>query len=78
MQYYNEVLVKKRIPTIAIYLKNSDKYYDGLNFLDKLAFKYNKNREYGDINFLQMIVLDDYDKILKVLDKHISRKNISY
>lgn len=75
MYYYSEVLVKKSMPTISIYLKNNDKYYNGLNFFDKLAFKYNKNKEYGDINFLQMIVLDDYDKILKILDKHINRKN---
>ncbi|WP_297636911.1 STM3941 family protein [uncultured Clostridium sp.] len=71
VRYFKEIAIHNgTMPTIAIYLKNSSEYINTLNILDKLSFNYNKKRNYGDINFLGILMNDQYDEILVFLKQY--------
>lgn len=71
IKYFKEIAIHNgTMPTIAIYLKNPNEYIETLNSLGKLSFNYNKKRNYGDINFLGILMNDQYNEILAFLKQY--------
>lgn len=69
---FKEIAIQNgTMPTIAIYLKNSNEYINTQNLLGRLSFNYNKKRNYGDINFLGILMNNQYDEILAFLKQHL-------